>query len=76
MEVIVQLPDNKLDFFMELVRNLNFKAEPKQADKPSFTPEEREWIDGLKEALNEVELHQQGKIKLKSLDQLINELQD
>ena len=74
MQVVVELPDNKLDFFMELFRNLNFKAEPKQAVRPTFTPEEREWIDGLKEALNEVELHQQGKIKLKSDRQLLDEL--
>ena len=72
----MKLPDHKLDFFMELVESLNFTVAPKQPVKPTFTPEEREWVDGLKEALNEVELHQQGKIKLKSLDQLIDELQD
>lgn len=76
MEVTIKLPDSRLDFFIELVESLNFTVESKQPAKPAFTPEEWEWIDGLKEALNEVELHQQGKIKLKSLDQLINELQD
>lgn len=74
MELVIELPDNKVEFFVEMVKNLPFKATIKTPR--SFTTEEREWIDGLKEALNEVELHQQGKIKLKSLDQLINELQD
>jgi hypothetical protein len=74
MDVLVKVPDNKLDFFMELVKNLKFKAEPKTETPRQFTPEEREWIDGLKESLQEVELHQQGKIKLKSARELLNEL--
>ena len=77
MDIVVNVPDNKVKFFMELVQNLKFKAEP--AAKPNaktFTPEQQEWIDGLKEALEQVELHQQGKIKLKSFDQLLDELQD
>ena len=31
-------------------------------------------MDGLKDALEEVRLHQQGKIKLKSARELLNEL--
>lgn len=72
----MKVPEGKVDFFLELVRNLKFKAEPKQPAKKEFTAEEREWIDGLKEALEQVELHQQGKIQLKSLDQLLRELQE
>lgn len=30
--------------------------------------------DDLKEAMNEVQLHKQGKIKLKTAEQLLNEL--
>jgi hypothetical protein len=48
----------------------------KVPDSKEFTSEEREWIDGLKEALEQVELHQQGKIQLKSADQLLKELQE
>lgn len=76
MDILAKVPDSKVDFFLELVRNLKFKAEPKKLAKKEFTAEEREWIDGLKDALEQVELHQQGKIQLKSLDQLTDELQD
>lgn len=77
MDILVKVPDNKVEFFLELVQNLKFKAEPTVKSKTkSFTPEQREWIDGLKESLEQVELHQQGKIKLKSFDQLLDELQD
>ncbi len=37
-------------------------------------PTTQDVIDGIKEALEEVKLHRQGKIKLKSLDELLNEL--
>ena len=73
MDILVKVPDSKVEFFMELVHNLKFKAEPKPK---TFTPAQWDWIDGLKEALAQVELHQQGKIKLKSFDQVLNELQD
>jgi hypothetical protein len=37
-------------------------------------PTKEEILEGLKEAINEVKLHKKGKIKLKSLDELLNEL--
>lgn len=71
----MKVPDSKVDFFMELVQNLKFKAEPTaKAAQKSLTPEQQEWIDGLKESLEQVELHQQGKITLKSADELLKEL--
>lgn len=76
MEIVVNVPDNKVEFFMELVQNLKFKAEPKIPTKSQLTPEQQQWVDDLKESLKQVELHQQGKIKLKSFDQLLDELQD
>lgn len=74
MEFIVNVPENKADFFLELVKNLKFKVEPKATIKKPLTAEQQEWVNGLKESLHQVELHQQGKIKLKTLDELIDEL--
>ncbi|WP_461102518.1 hypothetical protein [Spirosoma koreense] len=77
MDILVRVPDNKVDFFLELVHNLKFKAEPSdRPNKSPFTLEQQEWIDDLKQSLEQVELHQEGKIKLKSFDQLLDELQD
>ena len=79
MDILVKVPDSKIEFFLDLMQNLKFKAEPTTKAKPQkkqFTPEQQEWIDDLKESLEQVELHQQGKIKLKSFDQLLDELQD
>jgi hypothetical protein len=42
--------------------------------KRKLTAEQQEFVDGLKQALIEVELHQQGKIKLQSAQELLAEL--
>ncbi|RZJ59728.1 MAG: hypothetical protein EOO58_03720 [Hymenobacter sp.] len=78
-QVILSVPDEFYAPFMKLVKALPFsiKAKPVAPPKPKkYTPEQQEWIDDFREALHEVELHQQGKIKLQTLDELIDELQN
>lgn len=71
--LVKNIPENKLGFFLELVRNLGFTPEIKNGGK-KLTRKQQQFVDGLKDSLNEVEQHVQGKIKLKSADQLLNEL--
>lgn len=66
--IVLDIPDNKINFFMELVNNLGFKNVEKLSDK------QKEFVDDLKSSLNEVELHRQGKIKLQSAKDFLNEL--
>lgn len=66
--IVLDMPDNKINFFMELVNNLGFKNVEKLTNK------QKEFVDDLKSSLNEVELHQQGKIKLQSAKDFLNEL--
>jgi hypothetical protein len=75
-EVLVKVPDEQYRFLMELLRHLPFvEAEPVTAALPKeLTPAQQEWVGEMREALEQVELHQQGKIKLRSLDELIDEL--
>ena len=78
-QVILTVPDEFYAPFMKLVKVLPFsiKAKPVALPKPKqYTPAQQEWIDDFREALHEVELHQQGKIKLQTLDELIDELQN
>lgn len=69
MQVLVEIPDNQAVFGLEVLRNLVFvkKAKPMTAEKISL------WED-LKEASEEVKLHKQGKIKLKTAQDLFDEL--
>jgi hypothetical protein len=66
--VVLDIPDNKINFFMELVNNLGF-TKVKRLSK-----EQKEFVDDLKNALNEVELHRQGKIKLQPARDFLHEL--
>jgi hypothetical protein len=75
-EVLVKVPDEQYRFLMELLRHLPFvEAEPVTAAPPGkLTPAQQEWVDEMREALEQVELHQQGKIELKSAWDLLDEL--
>ncbi|MBI4646170.1 MAG: hypothetical protein HY738_06110 [Bacteroidia bacterium] len=66
--IVLDIPDNKINFFMELVYNLGFKKVQRLSE------EQKEFVDDLKHSLNEVELHRQGKIKLQSARDFLNEL--
>ncbi len=73
-QIVLNIPDSKYNFFMELVHNFSFiKIENKPQIK-QLSKEQQDFVDGLKQSLKEVELHQQGKIKLKTADQLLDEL--
>ena len=81
MDLIVTVPDDRVSFVKKLLRELNLpvkpvaKAKPTAATQPKkYTPEQQEWIDDFREALHEVELHQQGKIQLQDARDFLNEL--
>ncbi|MEN9523547.1 MAG: hypothetical protein RL065_1924 [Bacteroidota bacterium] len=70
MKVLLDIEQNHAPFFMELIRSLNYVdvlKEIKDKRKSDF-------IDGMKEAFDDVKLHEQGKKKLKSAKQVLNEL--
>lgn len=69
MKVVIDIPDSEATFAMKVLKSLSFikKAKPMNAATVEL------WED-LKEAANEVRLHKQGKIKLKTAQDLLNEL--
>lgn len=66
--VVIDIPDNKLNFFLELVKNLGFKKVRKLSD------EQKEFVDDLRHSLEQVKQHRDGKIKLQSAEDFLNEL--
>lgn len=69
MKVVVDIPDNDAAFAMKVLKSLSFVTKV----KPMSLGSVKLWED-LKEAAEQVLLHKQGKIKLKSAQDLINEL--
>ncbi|MFA6403688.1 MAG: hypothetical protein WCX31_18985 [Salinivirgaceae bacterium] len=70
-QVVLNIPDNKYPFFIELVKSLSFI---KILDDAKHTKKQQEFVDGTKNSLEQVELHLKGEIKLKTADQLFDEL--
>lgn len=71
MKVILDIQENsRVPFFMEMIKSLGYVSiikEVKDKRKSQF-------ISELAEAFNDVKLHEQGKKKLKSAKDLLNEL--
>ncbi len=44
------------------------------SDGEKLSPKEKAFLKGFDEAIDYVNLHQQGKVKAKTIDQLLNEL--
>ncbi len=70
-DITLSVPDKDFPSFIKLVKNLDF-VQIKRAKKPKSKKEKL--LHELKEAVDQVNLAKQGKIKLKSADQLLNEL--
>ena len=76
-QILLTVPDEQYAFMMKVLKSFAFEVEAKPIRAPKekkLTPAQQEWVDGMREALQEVELHQQGKIQLKSARQLLDEL--
>ncbi len=68
MKVLLDIKDNKAEFVLELLKNLSFvKAE-------TLTPSKAQFLKELKSAVQEVTLAKQGKVKLQSAKDFLNEL--
>ena len=69
MKVLVDIRNEaKVPFVMEFLSSQSYiKAQP-------MSDAAAKLMQDLKEAMNEVKLHRQGKLKLKTAEQLLNEL--
>jgi len=70
-QVILNIPDNKYPFFMELVKSLGFVKVPEEI---KLDKKQKEFVEGTKSSIRQVEQHLKGEIKLKTADQLYIEL--
>ena len=56
---------------MELIKSLQFV---KLSGEPNLSQEQKDFIEGTKKSLIQVEQHLNGEIKLKTAEQLLDEL--
>ncbi|NCO56013.1 MAG: hypothetical protein GW876_11535 [Bacteroidetes bacterium] len=68
MKILVEVNDNKAAFFMELLRSFAYvKAKPLTAHKAQV-------LEELKEAVENMTLVNQGKLKARPAKDLLNEI--
>ena len=75
--ILENVQPEHLPIFRELAKVLNIKMRKEEIEKKAkrkLNAEQQAFVDGLKQALIEVELHQQGKIKLQSAREFLEEL--
>jgi hypothetical protein len=71
MTIILDIKENsRVPFFMELLKGLKYVNIVKQVDDERKS----QFITDLAEAFDDVKLYEQGKKKLKSAKDLLNEL--
>lgn len=62
----------KLPFLKELLKHMDFVEIVDISKTKPFR--KKEILDGIEESVTQIKLHQQGKIKLNSIQQLFDEL--
>jgi hypothetical protein len=72
-QVVVNIPENKFKFFMELIKSLGFiKVEEKNKD--NVLASKNAIINNVKQGLKEVQWIEKRKMKSTSLKDFMNEL--
>ena len=69
MKILIDIADNEAVFGMKVLKSLSFVKKAKPMNDAAVEL----WND-LKDASEQVRLHKQGKIKLKTAQELLNEL--
>ena len=69
MKVVIDIPDNEINFGMKVLKSLSFVKKVK-----TMSPSTVQLWENLKEASEDVALHKKGKLKLKTAQELLNEL--
>ncbi|EKT84897.1 hypothetical protein [Leptospira santarosai] len=71
-QIILNVPDQKYPFLMELLRNLNFVNVQESGEEKE--PTKKEILEDLTESVQEMKLIRAGKLKAKPIQQLLDEL--
>lgn len=70
MKVLLEIQENRVQFFMELLKSLGYIKILKEVK----TTEKNQAVENLVEAFNDIKLHEDGEKQLKSAKDLLNEL--
>jgi hypothetical protein len=70
-DILISVPDKEYPFFMKLVKQFDFVT---IRDTKDSAPSKKQFLDGIREAVEEVNDIKAGKKKGQSLKDFLNEL--
>ncbi len=70
MKILLDIKDNKAAFFLEVLKNFTF------VEATQITDSKAEFLKEFKAAVDEVKLAKEGKIKLQSARDFLDEIED
>lgn len=68
MKVLIEVPDKKADFIIEVLHYFSF------VKTTMLTPKKAEFINDLKTSINQINSFKKGKTKLKNAEEFLNSL--
>lgn len=68
MKVLIEVKDEQAGFLMELLKNLSF------VKYKTLTPAKAQFLEELREAVDNVQLVKQGKLKARPLKEVLDAL--
>ncbi len=77
-QLTISIPDNHASFFLKVVKAFDFVKVEKniKVEEPSLSAEQKRILDGISEAVNEVNLHKKGIKKMQTFDEMIAEFKE
>jgi hypothetical protein len=70
----IKLPEKDAEMILKVISKLGGKVKLIDSDVHKLSPAAKKVKRGLEEAFKEIKLHQEGKIKLKTARELLDEL--
>lgn len=77
-QLTISIPDNHASFFLKVVKAFDFVKVEKniKVEEPFVSAEQKRILDGISEAVNEVNLHKKGIKKMQTFDEMIAEFKE
>ncbi len=74
-QITLHIPNNKYHLFVQFAKEIPFIKKMEEVGEEDYTPlSKKQILDGLKEAVEEMNLITKGKLKARDVKYLINEL--
>lgn len=77
MNITLNIPDNEIAYFLQLIKNHKFIkiVKKEEAEEDAYVPRTTEQLEAdLREAFTEIKLYRQGKVQLRDAREALNEL--